>query len=552
MKNNPLTTASFENELPRTLIYNNINTVGELSIETIKPIGSTSSIVLIEDVHAQTINRSTALHLRLDGHSTSSLTIHFPKPVLAWSTNYSVPEQADSVVQAAFNDETYSFPSTSTQGFIGFVSDIPISTIQLHNPNDNIATLVLDDVSFITGPRVISPQDGAITTSGMAVHFSAIPAEVSEPTWTSSIDGLIGTGVSISSDSLSPGIHRVTISDGSAETALTLAVLEIASGLQGEEGPQGAQGETGPQGPQGEMGSPGEQGAQGEAGVQGIQGETGSQGEQGIPGETGPQGEQGIQGEPGEAGQRGEPGEQGIQGKQGPQGEQGIPGETGPIGPPGEIDLKTLQDFQTSLNNLGKQIECQRIFFLLESSKALQIVLDQQSKQKVRAAYVLLDRHRAEKLNISVAEATSCIKNVARLPVKLKETESTPDTKDDILEVKLFDVETNQVISKINNGTKIAAGDLAKRKITIVASLPKKSPFTSKVKSIQFDLNQGQIVKTESTLPYTLFGERRGQPNGRANFLPEGRNTIVFRLFSKQRAGGDRLEEETRTFTITR
>ena len=544
VKDSPLTTETFDGELPRTLIYNNINTVGELAIETIRSIESTGSVVLVEGIHTQTISGTTALYLRLDNSPAVSLTVHFPKPVLGWSTNYSVPAHSDSLIQATFNNEAYSFPSANTRGFIGFVSDTPISTIHLHNPGSNIATLILDDISFIIGPRIISPKDGSIITSGTAIHLTAIPAEVSEPTWTSSIDGLIDKGASISSDSLSTGIHRIAINDGSTQTTITLAVLEPALELEGLKGDKGDQGEIGPQGSQGDRG---------EQGSQGIQGERGSQGEQGIQGEPGTQG---IQGEQGVSGETGPPGETGIQGVQGPKGEQGELGPVGPVGeigppgPAGVIDAKALESLQASFDTLANQAECQRVFSVLEFGKALQLILDDSSNQKLQGDYVLLDRHRAQKLNISVPKASACIRNIISLPIRLKEEEPAQIREQSALEIELVDVETQKTICKLKHGDRIAASDLANRKMTIVASIPKGSSLFSGVRSIQFNLNQGQVVRSENGTPYALFGDRQGRLNGKKSFLAKGANTIVFRLFSKQRLGGICLKEEACTFIV--
>ncbi|MGK7914417.1 MAG: collagen-like protein, partial [Prochloraceae cyanobacterium] len=263
VKGNPLTIETFDTELPRTLIYNEINIVGVLEIETVKPTGAKGSMVIIEDTNSQNINGTTALYLGLDGNPKASLTIYFPKPVLAWGVDYSSPKSVGDSAQASFNDDTYNFPATNAEGFIGFVSDIPISSILIQNPNSSFATLVLDDFSFITGPRITSPTDGSIATSGTSVLFSAIPAEVTDPIWTSSIDGLIGSSANISSDLLSTGIHQITLTDGSSESTFMLAVLDAAQGLQGETGAKGDKGEPGEKGNKGEPGAKGDKGEPG-------------------------------------------------------------------------------------------------------------------------------------------------------------------------------------------------------------------------------------------------------------------------------------------------
>jgi hypothetical protein len=66
--------------------------------------------------------------------------------------------------------------------------------------------------------RIISPQDGASFTAGGTITFvctawDAEDGELSEEAivWTSSIDGEIGTGISCTTDALSPGEHEITV-----------------------------------------------------------------------------------------------------------------------------------------------------------------------------------------------------------------------------------------------------------------------------------------------------------------------------------------------------
>ena len=377
--------------------------------------------------------------------------------MLAWGVDYSAPRSVGDSVQATFNEDTYDFPATNAEGFIGFVSDTPISSILLQNPDSNLATLVLDDFSFITGPRIISPADGSIATSGTAVLFSAIPAEVTDPTWTSSIDDLIGSGTSLSSDLLSTGIHRITITDGSSESTFLLAVLDAA---------QGPQGETGAQGPQ---------------------------------------------------------------------------------GPAGVVDTEVLEALQNSITELTQQAECQRVFSVLKFADALQLVLDKDSKDD---DYIELDQCRVERLGIQVADAVSCVKSITNLSVQLKEEE--PDQTDMAvdLEITLVDTDDKIVITTLEEGTTISASNIADRKITIAACIPKDSPFFGKVGSMYVNLNNGQIEKTENCEPYSLFGDTRNGSVGEEGILNEGANTITFSLFSDENLKGTSLGTVTRNFTV--
>ena len=514
IKGNRLTIETFDAEQPRPLIHNAVNTVGLLEIETDRPMGAASNAVIIKGHDSKSVNGTPSLYLALDGSPRSSATIHFPKPVLAWGVNYSAPSSVGDAAQAIFNDDIHTFPAAIAEGFIGFVSDTPISSILIQNPDSSLATLVLDDISFITGPRLTSPSNGAIVTSGTSVLFSAIPAEVNDPTWSSSIDGSIGRGTTVSSDSLSTGIHQIALIDGSSTSVFTLAVLEVFPGIESEPGLQGPQGEPGPQG---------------ETGPQGPSGETGPQG---------PQGETGLQGSSGETGPRGSQGETGL---------QGPPGETGPQGPPGSVDIAVVKNLQRSLTELTEQIECQRIFQVLEFADALQLI---SHKDSGPSDYVELDQHRVERLRIRVADATGCIQKITKLSVKLKRRSRSRQPAIADLKVGLFDADTGKEIMPLKAGAAISARVITNRKITIAASIPKGSSLFGLVKSMRLNLNNGQIVKVENQERYSLFGNRSGNLNGKANVLVKGSNTIVFSLFSAKRLKGKALGEITYKFRV--
>ncbi|NET61261.1 MAG: hypothetical protein F6K47_35575 [Symploca sp. SIO2E6] len=107
-----------------------------MEIETVKPIGARGSIVLISETNSQSLNGTTALYLGLDDDPKVSLTIHFPKPVLAWGVDYLALGSVGDSVQVTFNDDTYDFPGTNSQGFIGFVSDTALCAVMRYNNNN--------------------------------------------------------------------------------------------------------------------------------------------------------------------------------------------------------------------------------------------------------------------------------------------------------------------------------------------------------------------------------------------------------------------------------
>ena len=288
-------------------------------------------------------------------------------------------------------------------------------------------------------------------------------------------------------------------------------------------------------------------------------GEQGPQGKQGPPGEQGPQGEAGPQGKQGERGPQGKQGPRGEIGTQGPQGEQGSQG------PAGFVDKETFEALQNSLTALTQQAECQRIFSVLIFADALQLVLDKDAEEE---NYIELDKYRAERLGIEVDAAISCIESIINLSVQLKEEkfqeedepeekeseeENEPDQKDMTIDLKiiLFDTRKNEEIVLLAEDTKVISSDIKNKKITIKACIPNNSRFYSQVKSMQVNLNNGQLKKTENVEPYSLFGDTGSGSVGKKNFLKVGKNTIKFTLFPDNNLQGTPLVTVTRNFTVT-
>src|SRR5207249_10159700 len=94
-------------------------------------------------------------------------------------------------------------------------------------------------LNVASGPQIVAlgPPDLTVAGSGDAITFSAIAFDFedgdlsSRLTWTSSRDGVIGTGASITTSTLSRGVHTITVSatDADHHTATVQLAVEIVA-----------------------------------------------------------------------------------------------------------------------------------------------------------------------------------------------------------------------------------------------------------------------------------------------------------------------------------
>lgn len=118
------------------------------------------------------------------------------------------------------------------------------------------------------------------------------------------------------------------------------------------------------------------------------------------------------------------------------------------------------------------------------------------------------------------------------------------------LEVGIYDADTDELITSIDNGAIIHTSDIADRNLTIAAVVTPDSAFLNKVGSITFNLNDGQLTKTESIEPYAIFGDNpRGDLNGGSLTLQED-NQISLNVFDKRNGRGDLLGNVTLNFKV--
>lgn len=117
-----------------------------------------------------------------------------------------------------------------------------------------------------------------------------------------------------------------------------------------------------------------------------------------------------------------------------------------------------------------------------------------------------------------------------------------------VLEIGLYNADTDTLIQVIADGDTIQASTLPTSNLAIAAHVLDDSSLAAPVESIVLNLNQGQITKTENVEPYALFGDSSGNYVG--GQLPQGNNTLVFELFSANGANGQLLETVVIDFAI--
>ncbi len=117
-----------------------------------------------------------------------------------------------------------------------------------------------------------------------------------------------------------------------------------------------------------------------------------------------------------------------------------------------------------------------------------------------------------------------------------------------VLDVGLFDADSDSLITFLENGDEILGSTLEGRSLTIAAFVPDDSLFAGQVESIFLDLNNGHTTRRENVEPYSLFGDVGGDLRGGA--IPVGENEIDFELYSRNGLRGDLLSTVTLSFTI--
>ncbi|MEO0488021.1 MAG: hypothetical protein AAFZ49_00510, partial [Cyanobacteria bacterium J06659_2] len=119
------------------------------------------------------------------------------------------------------------------------------------------------------------------------------------------------------------------------------------------------------------------------------------------------------------------------------------------------------------------------------------------------------------------------------------------------IDVALFDADTDELLTPLEEGDEILASTLAGKNVTIASFVPDDSLLFGQVESMFLDLNDGQVTQTENVEPYALFGNNgNNYRGGGVGLLPQGDNTIEFDLYSRNNLNGDLLGTIARNFTI--
>ena len=200
------------------------------------------------------------------------------------------------------------------------------------------------------------------------------------------------------------------------------------------------------------------------------------------------------------------------------------------------VDLET----NSGLNNLTNTLpEDERYSFIFQGNS--------QSLDHILVSDSLLEGAEFDAVHVNAEFAETANRASDHEPLLASFTFSPvePD-----LEVGLFDADTDELITLIDNDTEILESDLRNRSVTIAAFVPEESDFFGDVGSVELDLNDGQEVRVENVEPYALFGDRRGDFNGSKDFLAAGENTIEFGLFSGRSLRGDLLGSVSRSFEV--
>ncbi|MEL7011632.1 MAG: hypothetical protein AAGM29_24110, partial [Cyanobacteria bacterium J06588_4] len=97
-----------------------------------------------------------------------------------------------------------------------------------------------------------------------------------------------------------------------------------------------------------------------------------------------------------------------------------------------------------------------------------------------------------------------------------------------LLDIGLYDTDTNALVTTIDDGEAIPASTLLDRNLTIAAFVPEDSLLFGKVESMLLDLNDGQVTRTENVEPYALFGDNSGNFFAANDLSLDENNTIAF------------------------
>jgi hypothetical protein len=109
----------------------------------------------------------------------------------------------------------------------------------------------------------------------------------------------------------------------------------------------------------------------------------------------------------------------------------------------------------------------------------------------------------------------------------------------------IADADTNEFLFEITDNMVIDPTTLSGHaNFTIVAN-----PLVATAESVSFNYDAGQQTRTESVLPYALFGDNDGDLSGGLN-LSEGSHSLATSYYTQDGAGGSLIGSETLDFSV--
>lgn len=217
----------------RLLNYNDllVGKTGYLKTEISNFSGATS--VWVGFVGTNAANNSHYAHVLVSGNNTYELFINNTTSAQSFDNGNGWTGSLPS------HTGIYSTDGTTTAGNLILGANFPTAGLGIRgfgfvnfgnasvfpSSSFSIDSILVDDSLIITGPAnaspivsIIAPADGLNALPGSNVTFTGTATDTEDGSleasiaWSSSIDGSLGTGASISTSSLSSGIHIITAS----------------------------------------------------------------------------------------------------------------------------------------------------------------------------------------------------------------------------------------------------------------------------------------------------------------------------------------------------
>jgi hypothetical protein len=162
--NGSIAVENFDSLSPQTFPANGVTPAGLVSIET------TNAAAFNEIVNGGGLNIDGTTYLRISPDTEIEVvSILFPYPIIAWGADWKESVDADDL-HVTFADivETPIFDLTgSHSGFVGFISDLPFSSVSFTDPFVSYSDAGFDYLSFSAGASIV-PEPATATLGLLA------------------------------------------------------------------------------------------------------------------------------------------------------------------------------------------------------------------------------------------------------------------------------------------------------------------------------------------------------------------------------------------------